>query len=65
MAMWNPWRGCKKYSDGCLYCYIHKGDAKKGIENVRVFVYNVCIAVPGTVVQERRMNIYVHCKCYS
>ena len=19
MAMWNPWRGCKKCSDGCLY----------------------------------------------
>ena len=23
MAMWNPWRGCKKCSDGCLHCYIH------------------------------------------
>lgn len=23
MAMWSPWRGCKKCSDGCLYCYIH------------------------------------------
>ncbi len=26
MAMWNAWRGCKKCSDGCLHCYIHKGD---------------------------------------
>ena len=32
MAMWNPWRGCKKCSDGCLHCYIHKGDAKKGVD---------------------------------
>ena len=32
MAMWNPWRGCKKCSDGCLHCYIHKGDAKHGID---------------------------------
>lgn len=31
MAMWNPWRGCKKCSDGCLHCYIHKGDAKRAI----------------------------------
>ena len=31
MAMWNPWRGCKKCSDGYLHCYIHKGDAKRGI----------------------------------
>lgn len=31
MAMWNPWRGCKKCSDGCKYCYIHKGDFKRNI----------------------------------
>ena len=31
MAMWNPWRGCHKYSDGCKFCYIHKGDAKRGV----------------------------------
>ena len=31
MAMWNPWRGCRKCSDGCLHCYIHKGDAKRHI----------------------------------
>lgn len=32
MAMWNPWRGCHKYSAGCKYCYIHKGDFKRGID---------------------------------
>lgn len=31
MAMWNPWRGCKRYSEGCKYCYIHKGDLKRKI----------------------------------
>lgn len=31
MAMWNPWRGCKKCSEGCLHCYIHKGDSKRNI----------------------------------
>ena len=31
MAMWNPWRGCRKCSDGCLHCYIHKGDAKRNV----------------------------------
>lgn len=30
--MWNPWRGCKKCSEGCLHCYIHKGDLKRGID---------------------------------
>lgn len=33
MAMWNPWRGCKKCSDGCLHCYIHKGDQKRHINS--------------------------------
>lgn len=32
MAMWNPWRGCHKYSEGCKYCYIHKGDTKRGVD---------------------------------
>lgn len=32
MAMWNPWRGCHKYSEGCKYCYIHKGDIKRGVD---------------------------------
>ena len=32
MAMWNPWRGFHKHSEGCKYCYIHKGDAKRGID---------------------------------
>lgn len=36
MAIWNPWRGCKKCSDGCKYCYIHKGDAKRGVNTNEV-----------------------------
>ena len=36
MPMWNPWRGCKKCSDGCLHCYIHKGDAKRGVNTEEI-----------------------------
>lgn len=32
MAKWDPWRGCRKYSEGCKYCYIHKGDCKRNID---------------------------------
>ncbi|MDD3569524.1 MAG: DUF5131 family protein [Lachnospiraceae bacterium] len=32
MAMWNPWRGCHKCSEGCKFCYIHKGDHKRNID---------------------------------
>lgn len=34
--MWNPWRGCKRCSDGCKYCYIHKGDAKRGVDTSKI-----------------------------
>ena len=34
--MWNPWRGCHKYSEGCKYCYIHKGDAKRGMDTYNI-----------------------------
>ena len=36
MSYWNPWRGCKKYSEGCLHCYIHKGDVKRGIDTSNI-----------------------------
>lgn len=32
MSLWNPWRGCKRVSEGCLHCYIHKGDARRGVD---------------------------------
>ncbi|HPO03768.1 MAG TPA: DUF5131 family protein [Treponemataceae bacterium] len=32
MPLWNPWRGCRRRSEGCRFCYIHKGDAKRGID---------------------------------
>lgn len=32
MGVWNPWRGCHRYSTGCKYCYIHKGDNKRGVD---------------------------------
>jgi protein gp37 len=32
MVIWNPWRGCHKYSEGCKFCYIHKGDSKRDID---------------------------------
>lgn len=32
MAQWDPWRGCRRISEGCLHCYIHKGDLKRGVD---------------------------------
>lgn len=36
MALWNPWRGCHKHSEGCRYCYIHKGDARRGVDTDKI-----------------------------
>lgn len=36
MAAWNPWRGCKRCSEGCLHCYIHKGDAKRNVNTADI-----------------------------
>ncbi len=40
MAMWNPWRGCHKHSEGCKFCYIHKGDFKRNIDTNKIVKTN-------------------------
>lgn len=40
MALWNPWRGCKNYSEGCRFCYIHKGDKKRNIDTSNIVKTN-------------------------
>lgn len=32
MAFWNPWRGCRRVSEGCRYCFIHEGDKKRAVD---------------------------------
>lgn len=33
MPLWNPWHGCHKLSEGCKYCYVYSGDAKRGVDS--------------------------------
>ena len=30
MSSWNPWHGCRKFSSGCLNCYVYRIDSKFG-----------------------------------
>lgn len=30
MIVWNPWHGCKKYSEGCKLCYVYRRDESIG-----------------------------------
>lgn len=36
MSSYNPWHGCHKKSEGCLHCYIHKGDYKRGVDTNQI-----------------------------
>jgi len=27
---WNPWHGCRKYSEGCRHCYVYRIDGRHG-----------------------------------
>ena len=29
-AVWNPWHGCTKYSEGCRNCYVYRTDSAHG-----------------------------------
>lgn len=29
-SIWNPWHGCKKYSEGCQNCYVYRRDESIG-----------------------------------
>lgn len=31
--MWNLWHGCHKLSQGCKYCYVYRGDAKRNVDS--------------------------------
>ena len=47
MAIWNPWRGCHRYSEGCQFCYIHKGEARRKVDTneiVKTEKFNAPIA---------------------
>ena len=37
MAIWNPWHGCRKYSEGCQHCYVYRIDAAHGKDASQVY----------------------------
>jgi len=57
MAMWSAWRGCRKHSEGCKYCYIHEGDNKRGVDT------NVIVKLPSfdAPIKKNKNNEYKIC----
>ena len=35
-ALWNPWHGCHKLSEGCMHCYVYRGDARREVDSTVV-----------------------------
>jgi len=67
MGMWNPWRGCHRFSEGCVHCYIHKGDAKRGvdtnvIEKTNQFYAPIEKNAEGEYMMKSGQTVYV---CFS
>ena len=36
-AIWNPWHGCEKYSEGCAHCYVYRRDESVGRDASTVY----------------------------
>lgn len=32
MVIWNPWHGCRRYSEGCQHCYMYALDSRRDID---------------------------------
>lgn len=35
--IWNPWHGCKKYSEGCEHCYMYYLDAQRNRDGSEIY----------------------------
>ena len=35
-STWNPWHGCRKFSEGCRNCYVYRIDGKHGRDSSEV-----------------------------
>lgn len=35
--IWNPWHGCRKYSEGCEHCYMYYLDAKRDRDGSEIY----------------------------
>ena len=55
---WNPWHGCRKYSDGCKNCYIYYLDEKHGKDASIITRSKTCFDLP---LQKDRHGQYKIC----
>ena len=49
MANWNPWHGCRKYSEGCQNCYVYRIDQAHGKNAAQIFLNKDCLCVENGI----------------
>ena len=52
---WNPWHGCRKYSEGCANCYVYRRDSSVGRDASQV----AKTAVFDKLIKRNRSGEYV------
>ena len=45
ISEWNPWHGCRKYSEGCVNCYVFRRDSGIG-KNASIVMRNASFHLP-------------------
>lgn len=44
--IWNPWHGCRKYSEGCEHCYMYYLDAARGKNGADIYRVKTSFDLP-------------------
>lgn len=64
MVIWNPWHGCKKYSEGCQHCYMYALDNHRNIDSSNIKINKGTFDLPvrirnGSYVIPSGMELFV------
>ena len=44
--IWNPWHGCRKYSEGCEHCYMYYLDAQRNRDGSQIYRVKTNFGMP-------------------
>ena len=55
--IWNPWHGCKKYSEGCEHCYMYYLDAQREKDGSKIYQVKTNFNLPLKKTREGEYKI--------
>lgn len=54
--IWNPWHGCRKYSEGCDHCYMYYLDNERGKSGGEIYKVKTNSDLS---IKNRKKNIFI------